>query len=224
MTATLVYQVPAGDFGAYLLGPWKRTLECREFGKTYEHQRTSNSVVVIEHAMGVAAEPPTYVSGACARLCVYVREKGREGEVARPGLGGRVGRGKREGHARGKESGRQQCHSPVAANQYLSLLKLRQPEQNDQPLKKKRTDELNLAPPTYQLIHHFFPPSRHHSFHTPRPYTQPQFLNWKFGRSLEEEDLKLGYCMHFMRDTDITNLEWRYEGTCCVPGRREGSC
>ena len=41
-----------------------------------------------------------------------------------------------------------------------------------------------------------------------------QFLNWKFGRSLEEEDLKLGYCMHFMRDPDMTNLEWRYEGMC----------
>ncbi|EWM28510.1 hypothetical protein Naga_100131g1 [Nannochloropsis gaditana] len=101
MTATLVYQVPGGDFGAYLLGPWKRTLECREFGKSYEHQRTSNSVVVIEHAVGVAAEPPTY------------------------------------------------------------------------------------------------------------------FLNWKFGRSLEEEDLKLGFCMHFMQDPDITNLEWRFEEHKC---------
>jgi len=39
-----------------------------------------------------------------------------------------------------------------------------------------------------------------------------QFLNWKFGRSLEEEDLKLGFCMHFMQDPDITNLEWRFEG------------
>lgn len=39
-----------------------------------------------------------------------------------------------------------------------------------------------------------------------------QFLNWKFGRSLEEEDLKLGYCMHFLPGVDMTNLEWRYEG------------
>ena len=61
MTATLVYQVPGDDFGIYLLGAWKRTLECREFGRGYEHQRTSNSVVVVEHATGVAAEPGTYV-------------------------------------------------------------------------------------------------------------------------------------------------------------------
>ncbi len=65
MTSTLVYQVPGEDFGVYLLGVWKRTLECREFGKTYEHQRTSNSVVIIEHAMGVAAEPGTYVRSVC---------------------------------------------------------------------------------------------------------------------------------------------------------------
>jgi hypothetical protein len=71
-----------------------------------------------------------------------------------------------------------------------------------------------------------FPPSPSITPLPPFPYTQPQFLNWKFGRSLEEEDLKLGYCMHFMRDTDITNLEWRYEGTCVmsevVRGRATG--
>ncbi len=90
MTATLVYQVPAGDFGAYLLGPWKRTLECREFGKTYEHQRTSSSVVVIEHALGVAAEPPTYVSIAC--MCVLHRRVCTCGEAGTPfaSRGGRV--------------------------------------------------------------------------------------------------------------------------------------
>lgn len=62
MAATLVYQVPGDDWGIYLVGAWKRTLECREFGRGYEHQRTSNSVVVVEHAEGVAAEPGTYVS------------------------------------------------------------------------------------------------------------------------------------------------------------------
>ena len=62
MTATMVYTVPGDDFGTYLTGVWKRTLECREFGRTYDHQRTSNSVVVIEEAMGVAAEPGTSVS------------------------------------------------------------------------------------------------------------------------------------------------------------------
>lgn len=62
MTATLVYPVPEGDFGKYLIGAWKRTLECREFGKSYEHQRTFNKIVVIEPAVGTAAEPGTSVS------------------------------------------------------------------------------------------------------------------------------------------------------------------
>ncbi len=69
MAATLVYQVPGDDWGIYLVGAWKRTLECREFGRGYEHQRTSNSVVVVEHAAGVAAEPGTYVR--TVRVCVH---------------------------------------------------------------------------------------------------------------------------------------------------------
>jgi hypothetical protein len=70
MAATLVYQVPGDDWGIYLVGAWKRTLECREFGRGYEHQRTSNSVVVVEQAEGVAAEPGTYVSG-CGGLWMW---------------------------------------------------------------------------------------------------------------------------------------------------------
>jgi len=62
MSATLVYQVPGGNFGQYLQGAWKRTLECREFGKSYEHLKTINSVVVVEKASNVAAEPNSYVS------------------------------------------------------------------------------------------------------------------------------------------------------------------
>ena len=75
MAATFVYQVPGDDWGIYLVGAWKRTLECREFGRGYEHQRTSNSVVVVEHAEGVAAEPGTYVrkplfcEGRQGRVC-----------------------------------------------------------------------------------------------------------------------------------------------------------
>lgn len=69
MAATLAYQVPGDDWGIYLVGAWKRTLECREFGRGYEHQRTSNSVVVVEQAQGVAAEPGTYVRGG-VYVCV----------------------------------------------------------------------------------------------------------------------------------------------------------
>jgi hypothetical protein len=61
MTATLTYEVERGDFGGYLVGTWKRTLECREFGRSFDHQRTDSSVVVIEPARDVAAEPGTYV-------------------------------------------------------------------------------------------------------------------------------------------------------------------
>lgn len=39
-----------------------------------------------------------------------------------------------------------------------------------------------------------------------------QFLNWKFGSSLEEEALQVGFCMQFMPDADVTNLQWVYEG------------
>lgn len=67
--ATLVYQVPGGDFGLYLQGSWKRTLECREFGQSYEHLKTINSVVVVERATDVTAEPGTYVSNA-VRKCI----------------------------------------------------------------------------------------------------------------------------------------------------------
>lgn len=61
MTATYVHHIAGDDFGVYLAGSWKRTLECREFGKTYEHQRTSNTVVKIEETTAVAAEPGTRV-------------------------------------------------------------------------------------------------------------------------------------------------------------------
>lgn len=72
MAATLAYQVPGDDWGIYLVGAWKRTLECREFGRGYEHQRTSNSVVVVEQAQGVAAEPGTYVRVGRVCVCVLV--------------------------------------------------------------------------------------------------------------------------------------------------------
>ena len=83
MAATLVYQVPGDDWGIYLVGAWKRTLECREFGRGYEHQRTSNSVVVVEHAEGVAAEPGTYVSESCGAAVCWLG-----GWVGMPGLYG----------------------------------------------------------------------------------------------------------------------------------------
>ena len=83
MAATLVYQVPGDDWGISLVGAWKRTLECREFGRGYEHQRTSNSVVVVEHAEGVAAEPGTYVSESCGAAVCWLG-----GWVGMPGLCG----------------------------------------------------------------------------------------------------------------------------------------
>ena len=40
------YSVPNNDFYKYLLGPWKRTLEWREFGGGFAHLRTSNVAVM----------------------------------------------------------------------------------------------------------------------------------------------------------------------------------
>ena len=42
------YVVPSGDFASYLEGTWKRNLEWRHFGGSYQHLRVSNTVVVIQ--------------------------------------------------------------------------------------------------------------------------------------------------------------------------------
>jgi hypothetical protein len=52
--------------------------------------------------------------------------------------------------------------------------------------------------------------------------TAVQFLNWKFGPSLE--DLKLGFCMHFLPDAESTSLEWLYEGDCSNTGIARMPC
>jgi hypothetical protein len=49
------------------------------------------------------------------------------------------------------------------------------------------------------------------------PLLGAQFLNWKFGSSLEEEALQVGFCMQFMPEADVTNLQWVYEGEDDVP-------
>ena len=81
-----------------MLGRWKRNLEWRQFGGTFEHQRTSNSVIVIE-----------------------------EENMALTGPNGK-------------------------------------------------------------------------------------FLNWKFGKTLDEKDLKLGLCMELIKDENGTSMEWNYNG------------
>ncbi|CAK5160331.1 unnamed protein product, partial [Aphanomyces euteiches] len=48
-----------GDFSAYLVGTWKRTLEWRNFGSTFSHVRTTNNVVVIEEDTSAAKQPNT---------------------------------------------------------------------------------------------------------------------------------------------------------------------
>ena len=47
------------NFCSFLVGKWKRNLEWRHFGGSFEHLRTSNTIVVIEEASpsGGAAEP-----------------------------------------------------------------------------------------------------------------------------------------------------------------------
>jgi hypothetical protein len=51
------FHVPAESFCDYLLGVWKRNLEWREFGGSFQHLRTSNSVVLIENDLNGVAEP-----------------------------------------------------------------------------------------------------------------------------------------------------------------------
>jgi hypothetical protein len=49
--------VPPERFSDYLVGVWKRNLEWREFGGSFQHLRTSNSVVLIEEDKNSLAEP-----------------------------------------------------------------------------------------------------------------------------------------------------------------------
>ncbi|KAL6056058.1 SKICH domain-containing protein [Balamuthia mandrillaris] len=53
------YSVPDHDFYHFLLGAWKRNLEWREFGGTFPHVRTSNTVVLIEEFHRLDSEPST---------------------------------------------------------------------------------------------------------------------------------------------------------------------
>eukprot|EP00611_Tribonema_gayanum_P006821 TRINITY_DN1615_c0_g1_i3.p1 TRINITY_DN1615_c0_g1~~TRINITY_DN1615_c0_g1_i3.p1 ORF type:complete len:139 (-),score=14.90 TRINITY_DN1615_c0_g1_i3:933-1349(-) len=59
MAASFVYAVPDGDLTQYLLGTWKRCLQWRYFGPGFAHLCGSSSIVEIEEALDVAAEPGT---------------------------------------------------------------------------------------------------------------------------------------------------------------------
>ncbi len=51
------------DFAKFLQGTWKRNLEWREFGGTFQHLKTSNTIVVIEeiHKMDQSLENCKYL-------------------------------------------------------------------------------------------------------------------------------------------------------------------
>ena len=49
--------VPSDRFSDYITGTWKRNLEWREFGGSFRHLRTSNSVVMIEEDKNSLAGP-----------------------------------------------------------------------------------------------------------------------------------------------------------------------
>lgn len=53
------YEVPGGDFCAYLKGFWKRNLEWRQFGAGFAHLRATNNVVSIEEDADAARQPAT---------------------------------------------------------------------------------------------------------------------------------------------------------------------
>ncbi|CAM9700670.1 unnamed protein product [Phaeothamnion confervicola] len=42
-----------------------------------------------------------------------------------------------------------------------------------------------------------------------------RFLNWRFGRSTDEEELQLGFCMQLIPDAACTHLQWNYGGRMC---------
>lgn len=47
------------DISRFLIGTWKRNLEWRQFGGTFQHVRTSNTIVLIEEFSRMDAEPNT---------------------------------------------------------------------------------------------------------------------------------------------------------------------
>ncbi|ELR12511.1 uncharacterized protein ACA1_028150 [Acanthamoeba castellanii str. Neff] len=53
----LQFNLPDDDFYKFLVGAWKRNLEWREFGGTYAHVRTSNTVVLIEEYQRLDTTP-----------------------------------------------------------------------------------------------------------------------------------------------------------------------
>ncbi|KUF96179.1 Thymidylate kinase [Phytophthora nicotianae] len=53
------YDVPNGDFCAYLKGFWKRNLEWRRFGASFKHLRSTNNIVFIEEDLDAARQPNT---------------------------------------------------------------------------------------------------------------------------------------------------------------------
>ncbi|RLN32572.1 hypothetical protein BBJ28_00012129 [Nothophytophthora sp. Chile5] len=64
------YDVPGGDFCAYLKGFWKRNLEWRHFGGSFKHLRSTNNVVFIEEDLDAARQPNTQSVGSCVvRFC-----------------------------------------------------------------------------------------------------------------------------------------------------------
>lgn len=99
--SNIQYKIPNDNFGNYLIGKWKRNLEWREFGGSFEQLRTSNNVIVIEEEKNVLSQPDS------------------------------------------------------------------------------------------------------------------RFLNWKFGKTLEIQDLKIGLCMELIKDEDGTNMEWNYSDCLC---------
>jgi len=51
------FDLPDDDFYKFMVGAWKRNLEWREFGGTYPHVRTSNTVVLIEEYQRLDTTP-----------------------------------------------------------------------------------------------------------------------------------------------------------------------
>ncbi|TYZ68889.1 hypothetical protein PybrP1_012593 [[Pythium] brassicae (nom. inval.)] len=58
-SSPLRFEVPRGDFGAFLQGFWKRNLEWRSFGGAFQHLRATNNVVLIEEDVDAAHQPNT---------------------------------------------------------------------------------------------------------------------------------------------------------------------
>eukprot|EP00656_Telonema_subtile_P000373 TRINITY_DN10171_c0_g1_i1.p1 TRINITY_DN10171_c0_g1~~TRINITY_DN10171_c0_g1_i1.p1 ORF type:complete len:111 (+),score=18.10 TRINITY_DN10171_c0_g1_i1:111-443(+) len=53
-------------FDRYLVGAWKRTLQWREFGGSFAHLRTSNTIVVIDEHISKDAQTQFPLDRACA--------------------------------------------------------------------------------------------------------------------------------------------------------------